>query len=127
MTGNKAVKGPRKPLARFLAGLVMVAAYCLGTVALSGIALTGSSNVALAQRGRGGGGGGRGGGGGARGGGGRGGGARGAGPSRGRGGGRGVVRGGGRGRGFWRGGVWVPWVAPGPCHVRWSSRWVACF
>lgn len=104
LMAKRAAKSSRKPVARFLAAMIMVGLYCLSTVAVSGIALTASTSAAQAQRGRG-----------------RG---RGRGVWRGRGRGRGWGR--GRGRGYWRGGVWVPWVAPGLCHVRWSSRWVSC-
>ena len=67
-------------LTRFLAAAAMVAIYCVGTLALSGVMLTSSTTSADAQRGRG----------------------------RGRGGGRGGGRGRGRGRG-WGGGWGVGW------------------
>jgi hypothetical protein len=92
----------RRYVTRALVAVTLLIAYAFGMVAVSSL-----TSPAMAQRGRGDGrGDGRG---------------RGRGDSRGRGDGRG--RGGrGRGRGIYRGGIWLPWIAPGFCHYARSSR-----
>jgi hypothetical protein len=46
-------KTRQKFLTRFFAAAALVAVYCLGTLALSGVILTGATTSAEAQRGRG--------------------------------------------------------------------------
>jgi hypothetical protein len=111
MTGNGQVGTRRKFLTRCLAVVALLGVYALGTLAVSGLAITTGVTSAQAR-----------GGGGGRGGGGRGGGrgfGRGFGRGMGRGFGRGFGR--GRGRGWWGGGGWAP-----GCHQPWTSAWVYC-
>ncbi len=100
----------RKYLTGILAAGALLIAYAVGSLAVTGLVMTVGSNSAQAARGEGG---------------------------RGGRGGRGVGRGGfvrggrgrggrGRGRGIWRGGVWLPWIAPGLCHEVPTSRRVYC-
>jgi hypothetical protein len=90
-------KTRQKFLTRFLAAAAMVAIYCVSTLALSGVVLTGATTSAEAQRGRG----------------------------RGRGGGRGRGRGWGRGGGgLWLAPLVVP---PRWCHRPYSSRTYRCW
>ncbi len=123
------VSAKRSLLKRCFSVAAMLGMYCLAMIAITGFAISTSTDALAKNGGRGGGRGGGGGmarggrgGGGARGGG-RGG--RGGGMSRGRGG-RGMGRGGGRGRGGWRGGIWFPWIGPGICHHPWTSARVWC-
>jgi hypothetical protein len=97
MSEAKSDRPVRRYITRTLVTVALLLAYAFGMVAVSGV-----TNPAMAQRGRGDG--------------------RGRGDSRGRGDGRG--RGGGRG--VYRGGIWFPWIAPGFCHYPRSSRRVSC-
>jgi hypothetical protein len=102
MSQAKSDKSLRRYVTRSLAAGVLLVAYAFGMVSMSSV-----MSPAMAQRGRGDSRGGRG-------------------DSRGRGDGRGRGGGRGRGRGIYRGGLWLPWIAPGFCHYPRSSRRVPC-
>jgi hypothetical protein len=102
MSQAKSDRSVRRYVTHTLVTGALLIAYGFGMVSVTSV-----MSPAMAQRGRGDGRGGRG-------------------DSRGRGDGRGRGGGRGRGRGIYRGGLWLPWIAPGFCHYPRSSRRVPC-